>query len=102
MTASVAALPAHSREQEVKLLVDLVRLARVTILSAEPGAEKSELLRSEVMPLLSAAPPHGESEVFGVRCTEKVAVAGAQPLVTDAFEAEVRVLDAETAGTLER
>ena len=63
MTALVAAVPAHSREQEVKLLVDLVRLARVTILSAEPGAEKSELLKSEVMPLLGAAPASGGHEL---------------------------------------
>jgi hypothetical protein len=40
-------------QQDVRLLVDMVRLSRVTLLVAQKGADKSSVLRSAVMPLLS-------------------------------------------------
>jgi hypothetical protein len=53
--ASLAVLPADPRDQEVRLLVDLVRLSRLTLLYAEAGADKSAVLRSTVLPLLRDA-----------------------------------------------
>jgi hypothetical protein len=41
-------------ERDVALLVDMVRLSRVTLLVAEPGSRKSRFLHSHVMPLLNA------------------------------------------------
>lgn len=52
MPASSTAASGFS-ERDVKLLVDMVRLSRVTLLVAEPGSEKSEFLRTSVMPLLN-------------------------------------------------
>jgi hypothetical protein len=46
------AVSADAREQEVRMLVDLVRLSRVTLLFAESGSDKSGFVRSGVMPLL--------------------------------------------------
>jgi hypothetical protein len=45
-------LSVDSLEQEVRALVELVRLSRVTVLIAEDGSDKSAVLRSMVMPLL--------------------------------------------------
>src|SRR5687768_5687735 len=53
----------HSREQEVALLVDMVRLSRVTLLVAEPGSDKSGLLRGAVLPLLSPEGLNGYGEI---------------------------------------
>jgi hypothetical protein len=53
--SSLAVLPADPRDQEVRLLVDLVRLSRLTLLYAEAGADKSSVLRSMVLPLLQDA-----------------------------------------------
>src|SRR5690349_21276639 len=53
--SSVAVFPADPREHEVRLLVDLVRLSRVTVMYAEDGADKSEVLKSNVLPLLQSA-----------------------------------------------
>jgi hypothetical protein len=50
--SSFAALSGDSREQEVRALVELVRLSRVTLVIAEEGSDKSAVLRSMVMPLL--------------------------------------------------
>jgi hypothetical protein len=50
--SSFAALSVDSREQEVRALVELVRLSRVTLLIAEDGSGKSAVLRSMLMPLL--------------------------------------------------
>jgi hypothetical protein len=50
--SSFAALSGDPREQEVRALVELVRLSRVTLLIAEDGSDKSGVLRSMVMPLL--------------------------------------------------
>jgi hypothetical protein len=50
--SSFAALSADSLEQEVRGLVELVRLSRVTVLIAEEGSDKSAVLRSMVLPLL--------------------------------------------------
>ena len=41
----------------------MVRLSRVTLLIAEPGADKSEVLRSAVMPLLSKRGRGAEAEI---------------------------------------
>jgi hypothetical protein len=46
------AVSADAREHEVRMLVDLVRLSRVTLLFAESGSDKSGFVRSGVMPLL--------------------------------------------------
>src|SRR2546423_8908662 len=51
--SSRAATHADPREHEVRLLVDMVRLSRSTLLIAEPGSEKSSVIRSSVMPLLN-------------------------------------------------
>ncbi|MGZ5117383.1 MAG: nSTAND1 domain-containing NTPase [Burkholderiales bacterium] len=48
----MSAVSAKLREHEVRLLADLVRLSRVTLLVAEAGSGKSEVVRSGVMPLL--------------------------------------------------
>ena len=50
--SSFAALSVDSLEQEVRALVELVRLSRVTVLIAEQGSDKSVVLRSMIMPLL--------------------------------------------------
>src|SRR3954464_8389418 len=52
VSSSPAAEYADPRVHEVRMLVELVRLSRVTLLLAEPGADKSGVLRSHVMPLL--------------------------------------------------
>jgi hypothetical protein len=51
-SSSLAAVSADPRVQEVRMLVELVRLSRVTLLFAEPGSDKSAVVRSSVMPLL--------------------------------------------------
>src|SRR5437016_389835 len=64
MTASSpAAAQVDPREHEVRLLVDMVRLSRSTLLIAEPGADKSALIQSQVMPLLAAAKTGGKTEI---------------------------------------
>ena len=50
--SSFAAVSVDSLDQEVRALVELVRLSRVTVLIAEDGSDKSTVLRSMVMPLL--------------------------------------------------
>ncbi|MEN3353944.1 MAG: hypothetical protein V7640_2102, partial [Betaproteobacteria bacterium] len=50
--SSRAATHTDPRAHEVRLLVDMVRLSRSTLLIAEPGSEKSAVIRSSVMPLL--------------------------------------------------
>src|SRR3954469_19000869 len=42
------------REQEARMLVELVRLSRVTLLIAESGSDKSAFVRSTVLPVLQA------------------------------------------------
>ena len=50
--SSFAALSVDSRDHEVRALVELVRLSRVTLVIAEDGSDQSAVLRSMVMPLL--------------------------------------------------
>jgi hypothetical protein len=45
------------------LLVDMVRLSRSTLLLAEPGSEKSAVIRSSVMPLLNDAKTGATAEL---------------------------------------
>src|SRR3954462_5026526 len=47
--SSVAGMDAQ--QDEVRLVVDLVRLSRVTLLYADAGIDKSAVLRSAVLPL---------------------------------------------------
>src|SRR2546423_4226342 len=61
--SSRAATHADPREHEVRLLVDMVRLSRSTLLIAEPGSEKSVVIRSSVMPLLNDSKAGGKTEV---------------------------------------
>jgi hypothetical protein len=51
-SSSLAAVSADPRAHEVRMLVELVRLSRVTLLFAEAGSDKSAVVRSSVMPLL--------------------------------------------------
>jgi hypothetical protein len=51
-SSSLAAVSADARVHEVRMLVELVRLSRVTLLFAEAGSDKSAVVRSSVMPLL--------------------------------------------------
>src|SRR5689334_3384435 len=44
--------PIDPREQEARMLVELVRLSRVTLLIAESGSDKSAFVRSTVFPVL--------------------------------------------------
>ena len=43
----------HEHEHEALLLVELLRTSRLSLLYAEPGSDKTALLRSGLMPLLS-------------------------------------------------
>ena len=43
----------HEHEHEALLLVELLRTSRLALLYAEPGSDKTALLRSGLMPLLS-------------------------------------------------
>jgi hypothetical protein len=61
--SSPAAAKVDPREHEVRLLVDMVRLSRSTLLIAESGAEKSALIQSQVLPLLNAVKTDGRREV---------------------------------------
>jgi hypothetical protein len=61
--SSLAVFPADPREHEIRLLVDLVRLSRVTLLYGDAESEQSELLLSNVIPLLQAAPRAPKTEV---------------------------------------
>jgi hypothetical protein len=61
--SSRAANHADPRQHEVRLLVDMVRLSRSTLLIAEPGSEKSAVIRSSVMPLLNDSKAGGKTEV---------------------------------------
>lgn len=64
MTAAAAIdSPAPDRSRESELLVDLVRLSRITLLYGDAGSAKTELLRSSVMPLLRAEGARQEAEV---------------------------------------
>ncbi|HEV7446765.1 MAG TPA: hypothetical protein VGO18_29625 [Steroidobacteraceae bacterium] len=61
--SSPAAAKVDPREHEVRLLVDMVRLSRSTLLIAESGAEKSALIQSKVLPLFNAVRTDGKMEV---------------------------------------
>ncbi|MGZ5123539.1 MAG: hypothetical protein ACXWCY_14675 [Burkholderiales bacterium] len=61
--SSPAAAKVDPREHEVRLLVDMVRLSRSTLLIAESGAEKSALIQSKVLPLFNAVKTDGKMEV---------------------------------------
>ena len=61
--ASHAAISADPREHEIRLLVDLLRLSRVTVLHAEAGAGKSTVLNESVMPLLQEGSAGAQKEV---------------------------------------
>jgi hypothetical protein len=61
--SSHAVFTADPPEREVTLLVDLVRLSRLTLLYAEAGADKSAVLRSSVMPLLQRGAGTGHTEL---------------------------------------
>ena len=63
MTVSSLTFPVDRRAHEIKLLVDLVRLSRVTLLYAEEGANKHGVLRSAVMPPVEAARGSRQTEV---------------------------------------
>ena len=54
---------ADPRLREAELLVDLIRLSRLTLLYGETGAARTDMLRSGVMPLLDAASKSGKAEV---------------------------------------
>lgn len=60
---SAPASPARLREHEVKWLVNMVRLSRATLLVAEPGSDKSGVLQSIIMPLLSGPATDGKAEI---------------------------------------
>src|ERR671921_340405 len=50
-------------QQELRLLVDMLRLSRVTLLVAETGTDKSAVLRSGVLPLLTKRQRGVEAEI---------------------------------------
>ena len=62
-TSTFSASHAHFREHEVRLLVEMMRLSRVTLLIAERDSAKSAVLQSAVMPLLGEAKPGAQSEI---------------------------------------
>jgi hypothetical protein len=61
--ASPAAFYTHFQEHELKLLVAMVRLSRVTLLIAEQQSDKSGFLQSTLMPLLGRDAPAADNEI---------------------------------------
>ena|SRR5690349_20010604 len=52
-----------SQDDEVKLVVDLVRLSRLTLLYADAGLDKSAVLRSAVLPLFEDDASRARKEI---------------------------------------
>ena len=52
-----------SREREIQLLVEVMRLSHMTVLYAEAGADKSNFLEAGVLPLLKATQVAGQTQV---------------------------------------
>src|SRR5688572_23192574 len=50
--SSIPGANVDPRDRELRMLVQLVRLSRVTVAVAEAGCDKSEVVRSNVLPLL--------------------------------------------------
>jgi len=55
---------AHSLSYEVNLIVELMRLSRVMVLYGDPGQQRDQLLRFEIVPLLKARRSGDQEELI--------------------------------------